>query len=158
MYEAEVIDSAVDEYLRERGVSQAPGFAIKRLCRDMYRFVRGFGIWSMASSAEAAEAAGQMMLEWKLGNSLWLSDPACYGALRVAVAAIQRLHPGLPLRQAGWQAEHISDAWCVCEQCRQKAKAALPHLLLRQEERDSLSGETDANEQPKLGHIMRKTA
>lgn len=157
MYEAEVIDSAVDEYLRERGVGQVPGFAIKRLCRDMYRFVRGFGIWSMASTADAAEAAGQMMLEWKMGNALWLSDPACYGALRVAVAAIRRLHPGLPLRQADWQVGHLGDAWCVCEQCRQKAKAALPHLLLRQEERDSLADESDVNEQPKLGH-MRKTA
>lgn len=53
---------------------------------------------------------------------------------------------------------HLGDAWCVCEQCRRKAKAALPHLLLRQEERDSLADQTDVNEQPKLGHIMRKTA
>lgn len=155
MYENQVVDQAVDEYLCERGVSQAAGFAIKRLCRDMYRFVRGFGMWSMASTAEAADTAEQLMWEWRLSSSLWLSDAACYGALRVAVAATQRLHPGLPLRQSGWPVVHLADAWCVCEQCRRQAQAALPHLLLGQKERDSLT-ESDTDK-PNLG-LVRKTA
>lgn len=150
MYEMQVVDDAVGQYLQERGVSQP--FAIKRLCRDMYCFVLGFGIWSGASTAEAALASGQLMAEWRSSCSLWLTDAATYGALRVAIATTQRLHPGLPLRQASWQAGHINDAWCVCEQCRKRAKAALPHLLLGQQERDALLGEN-----PNLG-FERMTA
>lgn len=155
IYESQVIDAAVEDYLSQKGVPRAAGFAIKRLCRDMYRFVRGFGIWSLASTADAADAAGQLMLEWKLGSGLWLSDAACYGALRVAVEATQRLHPDLPLRQAGWRTGHLSDSWCVCEDCRREAKAALPELLLRQKDRDSLT-ETSI-ETPDLV-MARKTA
>lgn len=145
IYEFRVIDASVEEYLADKGVSEASGFAFKRLSRDMYRFVRGFGIWTLASTSEAAEAAVLMMMEWKLTNPHWLSDAACYGALRAAVAATARLHPGLPLRQASWETRHLSDAWCLCETCRHEATAALPELLLRQEDRDALL-ETDTPE------------
>lgn len=138
IYEMGVIDAAVEDYLAGKGVSQASGFAFKRLSRDMYRFVRGFGIWTLASTAEAADAAGLMMIEWKLSYPHWLSDAACYGVLRAAVAATKRLHPGLPLRQSSWEMTHLSDAWCLCEACRHEANAALPELLLGQEDRDAL--------------------
>jgi len=139
IYEFGVIDAAVEDHLAGKGISQASGFAFKRLSRDMYRFVRGFGIWTLASSAEAADAAGLMMMEWKLTHSRWLSDAACYGVLRAAVAATKRLHPGLPLRQSSWERGHLGDAWCLCEACRHEAKAVLPELLLGEEDRDALT-------------------
>lgn len=138
IYEFGVIDAAVEDHLAGKGISQASGFAFKRLSRDMYRFVRGFGIWTLASSTEAADAAGLMMVEWKLTHSRWLSDAACYGVLRAAVAATTRLHPGLPLQQSGWERAHLSDVWCLCESCRHEAKAVLPELLLGEEDRDAL--------------------
>lgn len=140
-YAAGVVDQVLDKYLAHLQVSAVPAFAIKRICRDMCRFVRGFGIWSIGSGRDAGMAidVGQdLMHEWRYTRARWLSDPATYGALRVAVEAINRLEPGLPLLQLGWRHTHVKDHWCLCDRCFAQSNAVLDDLGLSQEERDRL--------------------
>lgn len=143
-YEAQVVDQVLDEYLAAMEVSAGPSFALKRLCRDMHRFVKGFAVWTTGDGACAgttpglSDAGQELMREWRFTRARWLSDKATFGVLRVAVEAINRLEPGLPLQQLGWRHTHVGEQWCICEQCFEKATAALPDLSLGEEERDRI--------------------
>lgn len=144
-YEAQVVDQVLGDYLAAMEISAGSAFALKRLCRDMHRFVKGFGVWTIGdmdgvstTTQRLSDAGQELMREWRFTRARWLSDKATYGVLRIAVETISRLEPGLPLLQQGWRHTHVRDHWCVCDTCFSRATAALPELGLSEEERELL--------------------